>query len=60
MKIIVDELPYYGDACVFEKACPYADDTKECPRFWSKYKVANEYNETNPRECYLLKEKQEE
>jgi len=60
MKIIVDELPYYGDICVFDKFCSCADDTKECPRFWSKYKIANEYNETNPHECELLKEMKQE
>lgn len=57
MKILVDELPYYGDTCVFDKVCLYADDAKECPRYWSKYKVTCEYNEINPHECYLLKEK---
>lgn len=56
MKIIVDSLPYYGDECPFEDTCPYRLNETACPRYWDKYKVCNECDEHNPRECFFLME----
>lgn len=54
-KILVDSLPYYGDACPFQNVCcDY--ETDECPIFWDKYKVCSEENTC---ECRFLKELKE-
>lgn len=56
MKFLVDSLPYYHEDCPFDpevgSVCQAAD-TKDCPRYWSKYKVCSE---DNPHECEMLKE----
>ena len=57
MKILVDELPYYGDPCPFaydySEICYLSRMSPECPRNWNKYKVTSN---DNPHECELLKE----
>lgn len=52
MKILVDSLPYYNDDCPFEHICGV--EYEYCPKHWSKYYVCSE---KNPKECELLKEK---
>ena len=58
MKIIVDELPYYGESCPFDfggswgyELCPYRNDEEKCPQYWSKEKVCSP---NNPGECERL------
>lgn len=54
MKILVDQLPYYGEYCPFaSKGKCYSSITNDCPRKWDKYKVCSD---ENPHECDLLKE----
>ena len=54
MKLLVDELPYYNDECLFmDSICYTYGKGNKCPRNWDKYKVCSD---NNPRECVLLKE----
>lgn len=54
-KFIVDELPYYGDDCIFFATGMCYPGKGDCPRHWSKYKICSE---DNPHECLWLKEKE--
>ena len=52
-KFLVDELPYYGDECIFFITGMCYQNNEDCPRYWDKYKVTSE---DNPHECLWLKE----
>lgn len=58
MKFLVDELPYYGEECYFERkiGCSFSS-SEDCPRNWSKYIVCSD---DNPHECKFLKEEKPE
>lgn len=53
MKFLVDQLPYYEEACPFWMMCWHNTSKEYCPRFWGKYKVTSD---ENPHECDFLVE----
>lgn len=57
MKLIVDQLPYYGEFCPMHNHCYSSLNPNKCPTLWSKYKVCSS---DNPHECEHLIEIREE
>lgn len=54
VKIVVDDLPYYGKRCPFITACSDSFSNR-CPRFWGKDEICSD---DNPHECLFLVEKE--
>jgi len=52
MRFLVDELPYYGEICLFEEKCD--ESYSGCPKYWSKDFICGE---NNPHQCTYLIEK---